>query len=112
MREHDVKTLTARYEGIVLEPSFDAWRQLSQDVLAALVDQQGLVIALQRKALESQRYLQTRDREQREALRGRATAAFGVVLQLHQLRRKVHALLGEMRASEARHAATAYLRAS
>lgn len=112
MGEHDVKTLTARYEVLQQDVSFDAWRQLSQDVLAALVDQQGLVIALQRKALDSQREQQVHDREERATLRVRATAAFAVVLQLHQLRRRVHALLGEMRASEARHGGTGYLRAS
>lgn len=113
MRENTVDMLLARYEALQHEASFEAWRQLSQDVLTALVDQQGLVIALQRKALENQRFRLVHDREERAALRMRAASAFAVVQRLHQLRRKVHALLGEMRNTyEARQAMTAYARAS
>jgi hypothetical protein len=93
MRDHEVEALVVRYEALQQDSSFDAWRQLSQDVLTALVQQQGLVIALQRRALEGHRYR----REDRTAIRARADAAFVLVQRLHQLRRKVHALLADMR---------------
>jgi hypothetical protein len=89
MRDHDVEALLVRYQDLQANSSFEDWRRLSQDVLAALVQQQGLVIALQRRALDSHRY----PSEERSSLRARAEAAFALVQQLHQLRRKVHALL-------------------
>ena len=89
MRDHDVEALWVRYESLQKDSTFEQWRQLSQDVLSALVQQQGLVIALQRRALDSQPYRS----DERVSRRARALAAFVLVQQLHQLRRKVHALL-------------------
>ena len=93
MRDQTVDTLQSRYDRLQQDTSFDEWRQLSTDVLSALVEQQGLVIALQRRALESQR----QNSEDRLGLRTRAEAAFAVVQRLHQLRRKVHSLLAQKR---------------
>ncbi len=108
MRDHDVEALLVRYEGLQKDSTFEQWRQLSQDVLAALVDQQGLVIALQRRALDSHRYRS----DERTTLRTRAEAAFRLVQQLHQLRRKVHALLGSTRTGATSDYVAAYARAS
>lgn len=93
MAAHTIDALAARYDRLLSDKGFDEWRQLSQDVLTALVEHQGLVIALQRRALESQRSEQA----DREALRVRAEAAFAMVQALHQIRRKVHALVAERR---------------
>lgn len=93
MREHTVESLQARYDGLRTETSFEGWRQLSKDVLTALVEQQGLVIALQRRALAIHRG----KREEHQLLRNRAQAAFDVVQRLHQLRRRIHALVAESR---------------
>jgi hypothetical protein len=93
MREHTVETLQGRYDRLQRDTSFEEWRQLSHDVLAALVEQQGLVITLQRQTLEGQRH----NADDRSGLRARAEAAFAVVQRLHQLRRKVHSLLQQKR---------------
>lgn len=91
MGEHTVETLLARYDLLQEDVRFDQWRSLCQDVLHTLVQQQGLVISLQRRTLDTSRG------EERSALRGRADAAFSVVQRLHQLRRKLHALLNGKR---------------
>ena len=93
MREHTLETLQERYDVLRTETSFDGWRQLSKDVLTALVEQQGLVIGLQRRALAVHRGSPHEHLE----LRARAQAAFDLVQRLHQLRRRIHALLVEMR---------------
>lgn len=93
MRDHTLETLQARYEQLQQAPSFEEWRVLSQDVLTALVAQQGLVIALQRRALDGQRS----QREDRFTVRARAQAAFADVQLLHQLRRRVHGLMAQKR---------------
>jgi len=93
MRESSIEALEYRYGQLKRDTSFEEWRALSQDVLAALVEHQGLVIALQRRALENQRSRA----EDRGDLRMRAEAAFAGVQRLHQLRRRVHGLLAERR---------------
>jgi hypothetical protein len=93
MREHTADTLQARCDRLQQDTSFEEWRQLSQDVLAALVAHQAQVIALQRQALD----IQLTDSGDRQGLRARAEATFAVVQRLHQLRRKVHALLAQKR---------------
>jgi len=94
MREEIVDALQARYDQLQGDTGFEEWRQLSHDILTALVDRQGLVIALQRRAVDQRTH-----RDERNTLRMRAEAAFFVVQCLHQLRRKVHALLAERRAT-------------
>lgn len=104
MSEHTVETLLARYDRLQHDTCFNEWSQLSQDVLATLVEKQGLVIALQRRALESQRT----GGEERSALRMRAETAFAIVQRLHQVRRKVHGLLaGKRSGEESKYTATA-----
>ncbi len=107
MREHTVETLLARYDRLQEDVRFDEWRSLCHDVLTTLVEQQGLVISLQRRTLESQPI----QGAERSALRVRADAAFTVVQRLHQLRRKVHALLTDKRTAgtteESKYTATA-----
>lgn len=94
MREHTVESLQSRYDDLEQETAFEGWRQLSHDVLSTLVEQQGLVIALQRNALTTQRGPSLEDRAK---LRARAEAAFLLVQRLHLLRRKLHILLAEKR---------------
>jgi hypothetical protein len=93
MGEHSLETLQTRYDDLRTETSFEGWRQLSKDVLTALVEQQGLVIALQRRALAVHRGKS----EEQQALRARAQDAFEVVQRLHQLRRRIHALIADYR---------------
>lgn len=111
MRPEVIDALHLRFDRLATDTSFEECRQLSQDVLTALVDHQGLVIALQRRALDSQRT----PLKDRSDLRQRAETAFATVQSLHNLRRKIHALMAEKRtlaALDTRYLATAYARAS
>lgn len=93
MSRQSVEMFQRACERLAHGGSVEEWRLLSNEVLSALVEEQGLMIALQRRALAEPRPTG----EHACALRDRAAACFVVVKQLNALRRRIQAAVNERR---------------
>ncbi len=83
-----VDALLERCNSLEVDAAIDDWRQLAVDVLDALIAQQGIVISMQRRALEGTGSPETR---------ARVKAAFVLVQRLNKVRWKIQAVLASRR---------------